>query len=154
PPSLALALIRQESDFNPSAVSPAGAVGLMQLKPSTAELMAKDLNMTLGKDDLIKPRINLKLGCQYLKKRLEEFKGNAIPAIASYNAGPSTIKRWISKRGYPPHDLDGLIRWIEFIPYQETRNYVQKVLETQTIYDHLIALKIPVHKKAVPSGKR
>lgn len=145
PHSLVLGLIRQESSFDPQAVSGAGAIGLMQLLPSTGKRMAQRLG--LSEPDLTNPKLNVRLGCHYLNKHLEEFCGHWVPTIASYNAGPKPVRRWIEHRGHPPalEDLDGIVRWIEMIPYGETRNYVQYVLANHEVYHHLIAHRVRVH---------
>ncbi len=134
-PALTLALIRQESGFDDAARSRVGALGLMQLMPATARNMARDLNLPYGQHRLtIDPEYNMRLGTGYLQARLEEFGGDYVLALAAYNAGPHRVKQWLKDRGDPrTQDVD-LIDWIERIPFAETRNYVQRVLETMHVY--------------------
>ncbi|MEQ8194207.1 MAG: lytic transglycosylase domain-containing protein [Rhodospirillales bacterium] len=141
---LVLAVIRQESAFNPEALSHAGARGLMQLMPGTASRLAKQMKLAYSRGRLTAdPDYNLKLGQTYLLSMIEEFDGSYIMAVAAYNAGPSRVKRWIKENGDPrAKDVD-VIDWIEMIPFNETRNYVQRVMENLQIYRHRLA-KTPV----------
>jgi soluble lytic murein transglycosylase len=137
-PALALAVIRQESAFDTGAVSLAGARGLMQLMPATAAQIARQsgtpmqastLPQTLTSD----PGLNMRLGTAYLRKLLDQF-GGAVPlAVAAYNAGPNRVLDWVNTNGDPRSGTD-VIDWIELIPFNETRNYVQRVIESQVIY--------------------
>lgn len=123
-PLLVNAIIRAESLFDRRAFSRAGAIGLMQLMPATAQRLSKKLNIRLASNEnLFDPDLNVRLGSRYLGDLIKEFKGALVPAIASYNAGKRPVKRWWSKRGDEPIEI-----FIEKIPYQETRNYVKKVL--------------------------
>jgi soluble lytic murein transglycosylase len=133
-PALVHALIRQESGFDRDAVSRAGARGLMQLMPDTARLVAKELKIGYQAHALTgDPAYNLTLGRAYLKSMIEELGG--VPgALAAYNAGPGRAKRWQRDNGDPRGDEDSLVDWIESIPFDETRNYVQRVLEGAFVY--------------------
>jgi soluble lytic murein transglycosylase len=138
--ALVLGLIRQESAFHFEAVSPVGARGLMQLMPDTASRVAKGLGLKFKKQKVLDaaltsdPSLNVKLGSAYLGGLLDNFNGSYILSIASYNAGPGRIRRWMKDNGDPrTPDVDA-IDWIESIPYSETRNYVQRVLEGVQIY--------------------
>ena len=132
-PFLVLALMRQESAFNPNARSSANAVGLMHLIPPTARRVARSLGETNpGTDDLKNPSLNIKLGVKYLNQLLERFQDNPVFALAAYNAGPHKVKQWIEIRS-ALKDLE----FIESIPYNETRNYVKKVLRNYVIYKTL-----------------
>ena len=123
-----LAVARQESAFMPDAKSSSGALGLMQLMPATARLVAKGLGLKYdGNRALTEPSLNIRLGTQYLGQMLRRFDNNRILATAAYNAGPSRVDKWIE------HDAP-LDAWIETIPYNETRNYVQNVLMFSRIY--------------------
>jgi soluble lytic murein transglycosylase len=126
-----IALVRQESAFYTRASSPAGAKGLMQLMPSTARAVArKNLVHYKGSDDLYDPEKNIALGSLYFREMLNRFNNNRILAIASYNAGPNRVKQWTKvTAGTLPFDA-----WIEAIPFEETRNYVQNVLFFSAIY--------------------
>ena len=133
--SLQLALARQESLFDPEAVSRSGALGLMQLMPATAKLVARRLKLPYSKARLIEdPRYNVRLGTAYLDDMLRTFGGSYPLAVAAYNAGPSRIKRWIKRYGDPRTGEVDPVDWIERIPFDETRNYVQRVLESLQIY--------------------
>ncbi|AUG53007.1 lytic transglycosylase domain-containing protein [Thalassospira marina] len=134
-PGLVHAIMRQESLFNPAAVSYAGARGLMQLMPATAKRMADHLNLPYSVDRLTEdPGFNIQLGRQYLSKLLDRWNGAEILTIASYNAGPSRVKEWIAEYGDPRDPDVDPIDWIEMIPYKETRNYVQRVMEGTYVY--------------------
>jgi len=131
PKHLLIALARQESAFHVEATSPVGAKGLMQLMPRTAKQVASKNNIIFDIDDgLYDPKINIALGSLYFGEMLKRFDGNRILAIASYNAGPTRVRRWEKQtKGEIPFDA-----WIESIPFNETRNYVQNVLAFAVIY--------------------
>lgn len=132
--ALVFALIRQESSFITDAQSPVGARGLMQLMPSTAEKLAKSLKVKFNPGRLDDPDFNVRLGSAYLSDLLRDFEGSYILALASYNAGPSRSRRWIRDYGDPRDPTVDVIDWIEMIPFTETRNYVQRVMESVSIY--------------------
>ncbi len=138
--ALVFGLIRQESAFHFEAVSSAGALGLMQLMPATAAKIAKALNVVFKKKDALAnaltrdPNLNVRLGSAYLNDLLNDFNGSYILSVAAYNAGPSRIKKWIREMGDPRTQEVDAVDWIESIPYSETRNYVQRVLEGMQIY--------------------
>lgn len=128
PVQWSLAIARQESAFMPDARSHAGAMGLMQLMPSTAALVAKKLGVTYKNNrSLTEPDLNIKLGTNYLSQMLRRFDNNRILASAAYNAGPGRVNQWLDPN--MPFDV-----WIEIIPFTETRNYVQNVLMFSSIY--------------------
>jgi soluble lytic murein transglycosylase len=134
-PALALAVIRQESSFDPGAVSDAGARGLMQLMPATAEGVADQLGISHSQTMLTSdPDHNMRLGTAYLSELLGGQGGSYVRAIAAYNAGPSRVYRWVEEYGDPTAPGADVIDWIEQIPYSETRNYVQRVLEALVVY--------------------
>ncbi len=132
-PALVLGLMRQESSFDPGVVSGAGAVGLMQLMPATARQIAGGGQSAA---DLKNPGDNMRLGVAYFENLLQEFGGVRPYAIAAYNAGPHRARAWIAANGDPGGDAasPAMIDWIEQIPFAETRNYVQRVLENTAIY--------------------
>ncbi len=138
--SLILALIRQESAFRVNAKSRAKARGLMQLMPATAKKVAKDLKLHYSSVRLVTDaNYNMTLGQSYLAGMIARFGGSYVLALAAYNAGPHRAKRWIKNNGDPrEHDVDA-IDWIEMIPFSETRNYVQRVLENLQIYRSKLA---------------
>jgi soluble lytic murein transglycosylase len=132
-PYLVLALIRQESLFNVRARSPALALGLMQLLPSTAARVAKQIGITPpSKDKLLEPEINLTLGTQYLKDLLGRYSNNWFKAIAAYNAGEAAVDRWEKEIA-----TDDTEEFVERIPYVETRGYVKLVMRNHRIYKKL-----------------
>jgi len=138
--ALVLAVIRQESAFDVRAVSRAGALGLMQLMPATARKTASDLGMDYAAGRLTDdPDYNVRLGSAYLSKLLDDFGGNYILALAAYNAGSSRVHSWIRENGDPRSPQVDLIDWIEMIPFDETRNYVQRVIEALNIYREQLA---------------
>jgi soluble lytic murein transglycosylase-like protein len=129
--SLINAIIRQESAFSPSVKSSAGAMGLMQIMPGTAQhIRHKQGKRALPKSYVYRPDINVKLGQYYIGYLLEEFNGNLIYAIAAYNAGPGNVKKWID-RGL---GNDGPVAFVEAIPFPETKKYVQKVMSNYWVY--------------------
>ena len=139
-PARALAIARQESRFVLDAVSPAGARGLMQLMPATARLVAKDLGVPADIGRLTRDAdYNAKLGTRYLGDLLRRFDDPAL-AAAGYNAGPGRSVAWVERFGDPrARDVHGYIDWLESIPFGETRNYVQRVLEGDRVYSALLA---------------
>jgi soluble lytic murein transglycosylase len=134
PLSLLLGISRQESTFAPAIVSPAKAVGLMQLIVPTAERMAKAKGLTLGDtfEDLQNPAVNISLGSAYLGLLLKHYQQNEVQAVAAYNAGEGMIDLWLKNRILPDQ-----MAWIEAIPFGETRNYVKTVLRNRAVYDLL-----------------
>jgi soluble lytic murein transglycosylase len=140
-PALLLGVGRQESMFNPWVSSHAGARGLMQLIPRTALLMAGQLGLPYNQGLLTgNPDYNVRLGSHYLKTLLRRYDGETALAVAAYNAGPGRVDEWIRLHGDPRRrDRHGLVDWIELIPFDETRNYVQRVLEGRNAYRQRLA---------------
>ncbi len=134
-PALVLALIRQESEFNHKAISHAGARGLMQLMPATAKSVAKKEKLSYKKRQLTDdPTYNIQLGTAYLSDLIGSFDGSYVMALAGYNAGPHRVRKWVKDYGDPRHSNINIIDWMEQIPFNETRNYVQRILESHVIY--------------------
>jgi soluble lytic murein transglycosylase len=133
-PHLIAAVIRVESNFRPSSESPKGAVGLMQLMPTTAEwIMERKAMQAVSKEELkLNPEINIELGTWYLAHLLERFEGDIIISIAAYNAGPGNVSKWLSEQTW-----DGQYETKDQIPFGETRNYVQKVIYYYNKYKEL-----------------
>ncbi len=131
-------IARQESAFMYDARSPVGATGLMQLMPSTAKSVSRRQRIKYSKKRLIDPAYNIRLGSLYLKQLLRRYKGNRVLATAAYNAGPGSVNRWLKRYS---GDLD---IWIERIPYDETREYVQRVLTYSTIYSYRLGQLQPI----------
>lgn len=133
--ALVHALVRQESRYDPEAVSSAGARGLMQLMPATAKEVASKAGISHNTKWLTsKPAHNVELGTRYLRQLLNRYNGNYAMALAAYNAGPGRVDRWVKEIGDPRSPDVDLINWIEMIPIYETRNYVQRVLESVYVY--------------------
>jgi len=144
PTEFALAIARQESEFNPRAVSAAGARGLMQLMPATAEEVAGKLGLPFEVNRLTHdPAYNARLGSAYLARMLAAYDGSFVMAAAAYNAGPGRVRDWVAAFGDPRDpDLDAIV-WIESIPFEETRNYVMRVLEGLHVYRARLAGATP-----------
>jgi len=135
PPELAMAIARQESELNPTAQSGAGARGLMQLMPRTAQKMSELLDLDYSAERLITdPAYNAWLGAKYLAEMLERYDGSLPMAAAAYNAGPSRVDEWIVMFGDPRKPGIDPVDWIEHIPFRETRNYVMRVMESLHVY--------------------
>jgi soluble lytic murein transglycosylase len=126
---------RQESNFDTEAVSSANARGLMQLLPSTAQLVARRLGMNFRVEMLTgDPQANIKLGAAYLDEMLGRFEGSLVMAAGAYNAGPRRVDEWLVTYGNPLRGERDLLDWMEMIPFAETRNYVQRIVEGAVIY--------------------
>ena len=132
-PYLIAAIIREESQYDVKAVSRVGAIGLMQVMPATANTVAQRVGLpTLGREDLFDQETNIRIGVRYVEQLLEQFSGNLVYTIASYNAGPLAVGNWIAQyRG------QGQDEFVELIPYQETRQYVKRVLRSYREYVRL-----------------
>jgi soluble lytic murein transglycosylase len=133
--SLALAIARRESEFNPDAVSSAGARGLMQVMPATAEMMAKKIGEDYSRAMLTEdPLYNARLGAAYLEGLVAEFGPSPVLVASGYNAGPGRPRKWIEERGDPRRDDVDVVDWIEHIPFRETQTYVMRVSESWFVY--------------------
>ncbi len=133
--ALTYAIIRQESQFEADAVSRAGARGLMQLMPATARSVAKSEGLGANPDNkLFEPAFNIRLGRSYLASLVDDFGGSYVLAIASYNAGPGRAREWIRSFGDPRSPEVDVVDWVEMIPFEETRTYVQRVMENLHVY--------------------
>jgi len=134
-PEIILGLSRQESEFNPRAFSRAGARGVMQLIPSTAQLTARKEGLRYSRAALLDdPVYNMTLGSAHLSHLLERYDGSLVMTLAAYNAGASRVTRWVDQYGDPRSPAVDPIDWVEHIPFSETRNYVQRVLENVQVY--------------------
>ena len=133
--ALALALTKQESSFNAGAVSTSNALGLMQLLPTTARDVAGRLKVPFIESKLTRdPAYNVQLGSQYLSEMLQRFGGSYELAAAAYNAGPNRVARWLEAGSDPRTGKIDMVDWIEMIPFRETRNYVQRIMEGVSVY--------------------
>ena len=132
-PYLIAAIIREESQYDVKAVSRVGAIGLMQVMPSTANNVAQRVGLpAVVREDLFDQETNIRIGVRYVEQLLEQFSGNLVYTIASYNAGPIAVGNWIAQ--YRGQSQD---EFVELIPYQETRQYVKRVLRTYREYVRL-----------------
>ncbi|HVE23650.1 MAG TPA: lytic transglycosylase domain-containing protein [Acidocella sp.] len=141
PGAIAFGIMRQESSFNPDVVSGAGAVGLMQLMPATARHTARKDGISYS-NNLFDPHENMLIGSAYIDGLIKDF-GNCLPlAIAAYNAGPTNVANWLASNGDPELGTRAggadIIDWVEEIPFNETRNYVQRVTESIVVYQALL----------------
>ena len=149
PVTLLLAVSRQESAFNPKAVSVAGARGLMQLMPSTARQIANRIRIgTPSNRDLVDPDANVRLASHHLAALMARYKGHRALVAAAYNAGEHRVKRWVRGAEGMPTDV-----WIERIPFRETRDYVKGVIAFNHIYDRLLGETpsvLAAHERQIP----
>ena len=137
-----LSIIRQESEFDLSANSHAGAKGLMQLMPYTAKLVSKQAKLPYSKSRLTSdPEYNINLGSHYIAGLILQYDGAYPFAIAAYNAGPNRVKYWKKINKNPQKKQIDFIDWIELIKFRETRNYVQRVLENYNVYRYILNKK-------------
>ena len=148
-PALVLAVARQESLFDPVARSSAGAMGLMQLMPGTAQTVSRELGESYMRRRLVRdPDYNIRLGAYYLGQQLARFGNEPVLALAAYNAGPGRVTQWLELNGDPRgRDPYRLVDWIELIPFGETRNYVQRVLEGRAMY------RVALGQPALPAAR-
>jgi soluble lytic murein transglycosylase len=138
-PYLVAGLIRQESEFNPAVVSPAKALGLMQLMPATGTMLARKEGVTpFNTGMLFDPRVSLKLGTSYLRAQLDLWNGSLEKTLAAYNAGPGRVQQWTANAHFREP-----AEFVESIPFTETREYVQSVLRNAAVYRQLYTARTP-----------
>lgn len=136
--SISHGITRQESSFDRTAVSGAGARGMMQLMPATAQEQSGKLGVGYDFGRLTSdPSYNIMLGSSYFRRLLTQWNGNYVLAVASYNAGAGNVRRWVNRNGDPRASGADVVAWIEDIPFSETRGYVQRVLENTVVYDRM-----------------
>jgi peptidoglycan lytic transglycosylase len=141
--SLAHGITRQESSYDPYAVSHAGARGMMQLMIPTAREQAGKMGVGFDSYRLISdPNYNVMLGSAYFNRLLNNWGGSVPLAVAAYNAGSGNVRKWVNRYGDPRSQVD-VLKWIEAIPYVETRAYVQRVIENSVVYDSMRASPPP-----------
>ena len=141
-PAFILSLIRQESEFDMTANSHAGAKGLMQLMPFTAKVVSKQAKLPYSKSRLTTdPEYNINLGSHYIAGLILEYDGAYPFAIAAYNAGPKRVRYWKKINKNPQLNKIDYVDWIELIKFKETRNYVQRVLENYNVYRYILEKK-------------
>jgi len=144
-PYLVFALICQESHFDPRAVSPVGATGLMQLMPGTARAEARRLGLSYSASRLRDPDYNLRLGISHLDSLFSDFRGDTVLVLAAYNAGPSAAQAWYEEFGDRPRD-----EFVELIPYRETRLFIKRVFEHRAAYRRLYPDVVPQSAASSP----
>ena len=138
--SLVFALSRQESEFDPNAGSSVGAQGLMQLMPGTARLVARQYRVAFNPGSLKSdPAYNVKLGAAHLADLVSDFNGSYVLTLVAYNAGPRRSREWVDEYGDPRGGQVDPIDWVECIPFNETRQYVQKVMQNVHVYRSRLA---------------
>ncbi len=144
--ALAYSIARQESAFDKAAISKADARGLLQLLPGTAKLVAKKIGVAYSKPKLTRDAgYNATLGAHYLGQQISDFDGSYILTFAAYNAGPRRAREWVEKFGDPRgKPIDEVVDWVERIPFTETRNYVQRVMENYQVYKIRLAQKADI----------
>ena len=155
PMALVKAIARRESEFDPAVVSPADARGLMQVLPGTGQMMARKLDVPFQASDLTRnPELNARLGAAYLAELIDEF-GPSLALVASgYNAGPGRPRQWIPRFGDPRDPAVDFIRWVESVPFAETRNYIMRVAESLIIYrSRLAGSPQPIAMEALLRGR-
>lgn len=136
--SLSHGITRQESSFDRSVISHAGARGLMQLMPGTAEMEARRAGVAYSLGRLTTdPSYNVLLGSNHVARLVSNYRGSYVLAAAAYNAGPGNANKWVARYGDPRNPNVDILRWIEQIPFMETRGYVQRVLENSVVYDRI-----------------
>ena len=146
-PAWTYAVIRRESAFMQDARSSVGAMGLMQLMPNTARQVARQLKIRYrGRNSLLVSNTNIRLGTSYLERMLNKLDSQQVLATAAYNAGPHRVEKWLPEY----HNMDA-IRWIETIPYTETREYVSNILAYMAIYEHRMNKQITRLSERMPA---
>jgi soluble lytic murein transglycosylase len=132
-PYLVAAIIREESQYDWKAVSRVGAIGLMQVMPGTANAVAQRSGFPpVVREDLFDQETNIRIGVRYVEQLLDQFSGNLVQTIAAYNAGPVVVGNWVAMHRSRSQD-----EFVELIPYQETRQYVKRVLRSYREYIRL-----------------
>ena len=133
--SIVYAIARQESAFDPSVVSPANAYGLMQMTPDAGRYVSKKYGATFDLNKLkTDPVYNASLGAAELGGLIDDYRGSYIMTFAAYNAGRGSVKKWIERYGDPRDPKVDAVDWVESIPFSETRNYVQRIMENLQVY--------------------
>lgn len=144
--ALAYSIARQESAFDKAAISKADARGLLQLLPGTAKLVAKKNGIAYSKSKLTRDAgYNATLGAHYLGDQISEFDGSYVLTFVAYNAGPGRAKEWLKRFGDPRgKPIDDVVDWVESIPFAETRNYVQRIMENYQVYKTRLGQKADI----------
>jgi soluble lytic murein transglycosylase len=133
--SLLYSIVRQESAFNPKTISSAKAMGLMQVTPDAGRYIARKFNVTYHKKRLLDDSVyNVQMGAAELGDLLRDYRGSYILTFVGYNAGRGRIRDWIARYGDPRDPDVDPVDWVEMIPFSETRNYVQRIMENMQVY--------------------
>ena len=146
-PSLIYAVIREESAFNPGAVSLADAHGLMQLIPATARHFGQKAGLPFDVASLNRPEVNIPLGCMVLGNYRRQFVDNPLLGIPGYNAGPGRPRRWLAETSVTDFDV-----WVELIPFRETQRYTKRVLSSRATYAFLYGNGLEPGRSVEPTG--
>jgi soluble lytic murein transglycosylase len=134
-PAVVYSIARQESAFNPHDVSSANALGLMQVTPDAGRYVAKKFNVSYDYNRLVHDSVyNMQIGSAELGDDISAYRGSYILAFAGYNAGRGRVKEWVERYGDPRDPNVDPIDWVERIPFSETRNYVERVMENLQVY--------------------
>ena len=149
PAPLTWAIMREESGFHAEVRSHANAIGLMQLLPSTAHALAKGTGLPSDEAALKRPEVSIPLGAKFLASLRRSYVTNPALAIAAYNSGSGSVRRWLDARGGNDFDV-----WVEQIPYDETRGYVKRVLASEAAYAFLYARPVLDEVLAIPTQVR
>lgn len=152
--ALVYAIARQESMFNASAVSRAGATGLMQVMPATGRTIAKRTGVSYDPKQLSNPTVNVQFGAAELRSLLDNYQNNYVLTFAGYNAGRGNVAKWIAQYGDPRDPSVDPIDWVERIPFSETRNYVQRVMENTQVYKSRFGTRDTLQIEADLRGSR
>jgi soluble lytic murein transglycosylase len=146
--SVVHAIARQESGFHPSAASGAGAKGLLQMLPETARRTASKVGMPFDAKRLNEPTFNATLGAAHLGELATNYDGSYILTFVAYNAGPGRVREWVQRYGDPRNPSVDPVDWVERIPFTETRNYVQRVMENVQVYRARFGVRAPQNIEA------
>ncbi|MGA8157251.1 MAG: lytic transglycosylase domain-containing protein, partial [Rhodoplanes sp.] len=134
-PAIVYAIARQESAFNPRTISSAKAMGLMQVTPADGRFIARTYGVKYSRRRLLRDKVyNVQMGAAELGGNIETYRGSYILAFAAYNAGRGRVKQWIKRFGDPRDPRVDPVDWVERIPFSETRNYVQRIMENLQTY--------------------
>jgi soluble lytic murein transglycosylase len=134
-PAVVYSIARQESAFNPKTVSSANALGLMQVTPDAGRYIAKKFGVSFDQHRLLNDTVyNMQMGAAELGDVITRYRGSYILAFAGYNAGAGRVKEWVERYGDPRDPRVDPVDWVERIPFSETRNYVQRILENLQVY--------------------
>ncbi|MEM7723098.1 MAG: lytic transglycosylase domain-containing protein [Pseudomonadota bacterium] len=148
PTAMVLSIARRESEFDPGVISPAGAIGLMQVMPGTGRDTARDLGLPFSEDRLLSDaEFNARIGARFLADLIDRYDGNLVLVAAAYNAGPRRAAEWVERFG-DPRQAEDIVYWIEAIPFSETRNYIMRVTESIAIYEAQLSGELPPSRLA------